>query len=221
MLLEVSPTRMELLKLKKRHATAIRGHKLLKDKLDEFVRILIDMVGKTGELQHRVETNTTRAMRYFTIAEAAAGRGTILNSLIISEQTVDINIEFSQIFNIRVPRFDVSLETGEQGYAFFQTSPWMDAGTAVMNDAVKDIIELAAMEKAIRMIADEIQKTRRRVNALEYILIPNIEDTIRFITMKLEENDRNRKTQLMRIKDVVRAPMAQSSAHPGVPRLPR
>ncbi len=221
MRLDVSPTRMELLRLKKRRAIAVRGHKLLKDKLDEFVRQLLALVKEVAGMRKNIDSMLRESREYLSLAGAATFPESVTAALSASEKTKFITVTMKQILNIRVPEYAVNEAAGAgRGYGFAQTSVGIDTSLEKFEDASREIIRLAEKEKAIQMIAEEIQKTRRRVNALEYILIPNLEETIQFISMKLEEHERNTKTQLMRIKDVVRAPKAQTSAYPGRGKFP-
>ena len=220
MLLDVSPTRMELLRLRKRHAIAIRGHKLLKDKLDEFIRIMLARVKQIGELKQSLDRKLEEANRYMTLASHATFPEAVTGALLTTDRKLGVGVTYRQILNISVPEFSVNLGERSRSYGFVQTSVGVDHALVVFDYALKDLIALAQREKTIQIIADEIRKTRRRVNALEYILIPNIEETIQFISMKLNEQERNRQTQLMRIKEVIRAPAAPTSAYPGVGRYP-
>jgi V/A-type H+-transporting ATPase subunit D len=142
------------------------------------------------------------------------------SALITTGRKISVEVQYRQLLNIKVPEFSADREESVRSYGFAQTSIGLDHGLAILDEVLKDLIKLSQQEKTIQMIADEIQKTRRRVNALEYLLIPNIEETIKYISMKLEEQERNRQTQLMRIKEVIRAPMAPTSAYPGVGKYP-
>jgi len=220
MVLDVNPTRMELLRLKKRYTIAIRGHKLLKDKLDEFIRIMLSRVKEVEELKNSIDKKLEDVNRYMTLASHATFPEAIAGALLFTDRKADIQVTYRQLLNLKVPEFSIDLGEPVRGYGFAQTSVGLDHALIIFDHMLKDLITLSQQEKTIQMIADEIQKTRRRVNALEYILIPNIEETIKFITMKLDEQERNRQTQLMRIKEMIRAPMAPTSAYPGVGKYP-
>jgi V/A-type H+-transporting ATPase subunit D len=220
MKLDVSPTRMELLKLRKKLSIAQRGHKLLKDKLDEFVRQLLILVKELGELRAIIDEKYALANRYFNVANASTFPEATIAALSSSNMKLSLETSFQQLLNIKVPRFNMISQDYDRSYAFVQTSIGLDMALDIFSEVMKSLIVLAEKEKAVQMIADEIQKTRRRVNALEYILIPNIEETIKYITMKLDENERNNQTQLMRVKDIVRAPKSQSSAYAGSAKYP-
>lgn len=220
MILDVSPTRMELLKLKKKRSIAKRGHKLLKDKLDEFVRHLLSLVKEIAELRNIIHSEYSRANGYFSMANSSNFPEATTAALSASSMSLTIDTSYKQLLNIRVPRYSVKSDEYSRSYGFIHTSIGLDFALEIFSQLMRYLIALAEKEKAVQMIAEEIQKTRRRVNALEYILIPNIEETIKYITMKLDENERNNQTQLMRVKDVVRAPKSQSSAYPGAGKYP-
>ncbi|MCP4129493.1 MAG: V-type ATP synthase subunit D [bacterium] len=215
MILDVSPTRMELLKLRKKHAIAKRGHKLLKDKLDEFIRHMLALVKELSDLRNLIDDKFALANKYMNIAGYSSFHEAITGALMASERTLTVETSYKRLLNLRIPQFSIEMEGSMKSYGFAQTSLGLDYALDLFDEVTKDIIKLSEKEKAVQMIADEIQKTRRRVNALEYILIPNVEETIKYIKMKLDEHERNTQTQLMRVKDVVRAPKAQTSAYPG------
>lgn len=219
MKLDVSPTRMELLKLKKKLLIARRGHKLLKDKLDELIRIIMGLLREIGELRSKSGKLFFEANLVY---EGAAGISFPLaadSSMRSFEGEVSVPCHLKQMLNLKVPDTAGFERTeSELSYGFSHTTSLLDHSVKLHGELLNILVILSAGERQIEMIAAEIEKTRRRVNALEYILIPGIEDTIRYISMKLEENERSSQIQLMRIKDVVRAPVAHSSAYPGVSR---
>ncbi len=205
MILDISPTRMELLKLKKKLVIATKGHKLLKDKLDEFIRHLMRLIDEVAELRETVDKKFFQAKKYMVFANHSTFPEAAKSSLAASENKLNVKVEYRQLLNLKVPEFHIiEEEKKKRSYGFAQTSIALDLAIDLFNEISADMIRLAGKEKTIQMIADEIEKTRRRVNALEYILIPNVEDTIKYITMKLEEQERSSLTQLMRIKDTVR-----------------
>jgi V/A-type H+-transporting ATPase subunit D len=215
MLTDVSPTRMELLKLRKKLVIAKRGHKLLKDKLDELVRIMIALVNEGGGLRERSDMELLQSMRLMNFAGAASFPESVAAALHEADKPLEIEIVMAPLLNLRIPRFEFKEEPETQiisGAA--QTSAALDESAEVFSSALKMLLELAAKEKEIRMVADEMEKTRRRVNALEYILIPGITEKIKFISMKIEETERNTMVRLMRIKDIVRAPRSHASRIP-------
>lgn len=220
MILDISPTRMELMRLKKRLSIAIRGHKLLKNKLDELIRIMLTLVKDALQLRKKTDDKFAEANRYMAVAGSSTSPKTLNAALMVSERRMKIDLKYRQIFNIKVPEFSVRSTKGLSSYGFAQTSVGLDFALEIFDKTVKQLIELSEKEKKIQLIGDEIQKTRRRVNALEYILIPNIKETLKYIRMKLEERERDNQTQLMRVKDVVRAPLAPTSAYPGILKSP-
>ncbi|MBN1533027.1 MAG: V-type ATP synthase subunit D [Spirochaetes bacterium] len=215
MILDVSPTRMELQRLKKRLLMARRGHKLLKDKLDELVRQLLALVREVSGLRQRVNAALREAGDYMVLAEDAYFPEALQLALEPQGRALEVDIAVTMLLNIGIPEFVPRPAAAWGRGGFVRTSPALDRSLELYGSVLADLAALSHKEKGIFMIADEIQRTRRRVNALEYILIPNIGDTIRYISMKLDELERNSKAQLMRIKDVVRAPKAPSSAYPG------
>ncbi|TFH38114.1 MAG: V-type ATP synthase subunit D [Chrysiogenales bacterium] len=221
MVLDVSPTRMELLRLKKRLAIAIRGHKLLKDKLDELIRNLLALIREASDLAGEIDRRIRGTRRDLAVARHSFFPEALSAALAAPGRPLSISIGKRQVLNVTVPLFSLS-DGGPAArtHGFAQTSPGVDAALEEYRSMLEGILALAQKEKGIYLIAREIMTTRRRVNALEYILIPNVRDTIRYITMKLDEIERNTKAQLMRIKDVVRAPKAPSSAYPGTSKHP-
>lgn len=216
MLTDVSPTRMELLKLKRKLGIARRGHKLLKDKLDELVRVMIILVKETASARDESDRLIRESRAMLDFASFSVFPGSTAASLICGDNEIAAAVTTRPLLNLRIPVFtipeDAVLKTPA---AFAQTSAASDEAAELFSIALKKLILLAAKEKEIRLIADEIEKTRRRVNALEYILIPGITETIKGISMKLEETERNTLVRLMRIKDTVRAPVSYSSGDPG------
>jgi len=220
MLTDVSPTRMELLKQKKKLVIARRGHKLLKDKLDELVRIMIILVKDVAKLRESADAEVMKSRSYLDFAGAAAFPESVVEAVSMCDSEIEIEISFRPLLNLRIPEFFIREKPPLPVYGASQTASALDESFEIFSAALELFITLASKEKEIRMVAEEIEKTRRRVNALEYILIPDITETIKFITMKIEETERNTLVRLMRIKDVVRAPMSHSAAYPGAPGVP-
>lgn len=204
--LNVSPTRMELTKIKKRLMVAVKGHKLLKDKRDELMRQFLDMVRETKELRRRVEDAIMEANRGFALASALMQEEALVSALMLPKQSAALDIASKNVMGVDVPVFSIQKKAQKgdalsYGYAF--TSGELDSSILALSDILPDLLRLAQQEKTVRMLAAEIEKTRRRVNALEYIMIPNYQDTIRYITMKLDENERSNLTRLMKVKDMM------------------
>ncbi len=206
-ILNVNPTRMEMSRLKKRLAVARRGHKLLKDKRDELMKIFLDVVKQNKELREQVETLLTESYQSFLVARAVMSSEVMYGALMFPKQSVELSVDTANLMSVSVPKFRYT-ETGVQGgdmypYGFATTSGDLDNSMQILSQALPLMLELAESEKTAQLLAQEIEKTRRRVNALEYVLIPQLTETIRYITMKLEENERGNITRLMKVKDMM------------------
>ncbi|ADV80804.1 MAG: V-type ATP synthase subunit D [Thermoanaerobacter thermocopriae] len=204
-MIHVNPTRMELTSLKKRLVTAKRGHKLLKDKQDELVKKFLDMVKQNRALREEVEAELIGAFKSFTMARSQMSANVVEESLMIPSAKVSINVKKENIMSVNVPKLEILQEESKNlyPYGFANTSAEMDAAIRTLATMLPKMLKLAELEKACQLMADEIEKTRRRVNALEYVLIPQLENTIKYITMKLDENERSSRTRLMKIKEMV------------------
>jgi len=203
MAIKISATRMMLLRLKKRLVLAKRGHKLLKDKQDELVRQFLIFIRDAGRVRKEVEARLERA--YATAKTARMEMPGDVHETAVSAPLIDINLEEKQrrIMNILVPEFSPFLTGERQSFGFLQTSASLDRTADVMADAFENIVNLAALERAVMLLAVEIESVRRRVNALEYVLIPEISAGVREITMKLSEMERSTVTRLMRVKQML------------------
>lgn len=206
--LNVNPTRMELTKLKARLKTSVRGHKLLKDKQDELMRQFIGMIQKNKELRERVEYELTDAFSDVLLARAISPTEMIDEALSIPKRTVELEITTKNLMSVNVPQMkfhfsNVQDEDDIYPYGFYNTTSQLDDSILKLNAVLSGLLELAEIEKACQLMADEIESTRRRVNALEYMTIPQLEETIDYIKMKLEENERSSLTRLMKVKDII------------------
>lgn len=205
--LNVNPTRMELKRLKTRLTTARRGHKLLKDKRDELMKQFLDIVRRNQELRERVEASLTRAQKSFAVASAIMSPEMLEQSLLFPKQSVSLSMSFQNIMSVEVPRYEFQLKNDDPSeiypYSYAMTSGELDDALSGLADVMQDLLELAQMEKSAQLLAQEIEKTRRRVNALEYVMIPQLDETIRYITMKLDENERGNLSRLMKVKDMM------------------
>ena len=204
--LNVNPTRMELSRLKKRLNVAVRGHKLLKDKRDEMMRRFIDLIRRNKDLREKVEEELTQALGDFVLARAVMSTKTLEQAIMVPTRRVELSLNKRNVMSVDVPviDFDVKNETSsDYPYGFAATSAELDDAIITLGKVLPRLLELAEVEKAAQMLADEIEKTRRRVNALEYVMIPQLEETIGYITMKLDENDRSSRTRLMKVKDML------------------
>lgn len=206
-LLTVNPTRMELTKLKRRLVTSRRGHKLLKDKRDELMRQFLELVRRNKELREQVEAMILASHSNFQIAAAVSSPENMREALMYPKQSVELNLKYKNIMSVNVPKFSFQMASDDPtnvypyGYAF--TSGELDASIESLAKALPLMLELAEMEKGAQMLAQEIEKTRRRVNALEHVMIPQLEITIKSIRMKLDENERGNLTRLMKVKDMM------------------
>ena len=213
--LNVNPTRRELTRLKKSLATAQRGHKLLKDKRDEMMRQFLDIVRENKVLRERVEEKLSEANKYMAVAGSVMKKEVLMSALLMPKQGVELEVETKNIMSVDIPSFKTKTKSQNTsdifsyGYAF--TGYDLDKSVSLLSDVLPDMLKLAESEKAAQLLAGEIEKTRRRVNALEYVMIPNYQDTIKYITMKLDENERSNTTRLMKIKDMMVAERLEGS----------
>lgn len=208
MKMNINPTRMELQRLKKRITVARRGHKLLKDKQDELIKRFVDLVKKNKKLREKVEEELSEAFGNFVLARAVMSREIVEESLMYPVDKVDIDIESQNIMSVKVPRIKIDKEESKSKeksypYGFASTSGELDNAISILAGILPDLLELAEIEKTCQLLADEIEKTRRRVNALEHIMIPELERNIKYITMKLSEAERATITRLMKVKEMV------------------
>ncbi|MGT2683111.1 V-type ATP synthase subunit D [Streptococcus porci] len=202
--LNVKPTRMELSRLKKRLKTSTRGHKLLKDKQDELMRRFIDLIKQNNSLRQSVEERLTKAMQAFVLAKSTLSEAFIEESFALPTQAVNLQIEQQNIMSVNVPQLHVHLpeKMSEFQYGFLNSNSEMDDAIDTFQAISQDLLELTEIEKTCQLLADEIEKTRRRVNALEHMIIPQLEETISYIQMKLEENERSNIIRMMKVKDL-------------------
>lgn len=205
----INPTRQELTRLKNRLRTSVRGHKLLKDKRDELMKQFLDTVRELRALRAQVEEELMRVHSSFTVASALMSAQAMEQALMYPKQSVELTMSFQNIMSVNVPVYHYQTRTEDTGdifpYGFAATSGELDGAVAALGEVFQDMLKLAQTEKAAQLMAEEIEKTRRRVNALEYVVIPNTQDSIRYITMKLDENDRATTTRLMKVKDMLLA----------------
>ncbi|HHT15331.1 MAG: V-type ATP synthase subunit D [Christensenellales bacterium] len=204
--LRVNPTRMELTRIKRRLVTAKRGHKLLKDKRDALVRRFIALVRENAALRRRVEESLPQALRRFALASAVMEGTALEGALLYPARKAEVFIGTKNILSVRVPTVSLNEEgLGDtvRPYGYAETSVELDEAISTMADLLPDLLKLAEVEKSCNLLADEIEKTRRRVNALEYVMIPQFEETIRVISMKLDENERSSVVRLMKVKEMI------------------
>jgi V/A-type H+-transporting ATPase subunit D len=205
MILDVNPTRMELLRLKKRIILARRGHKLLKDKQDELVRNFLEIIEDTKKLRIQADNEIQSVFQSYSIAEGVVGGAGIENLFSIPGAQTEVKLKTRSIMNLKAPVFEVDITGNPYDYGDATSSVLVDRSVKMYGELLKTLLKLAELEKTSILLAEEIEKTRRRVNALEYILIPNMEETIKYITMKLSEMERSNLTRVMKVKEMIEA----------------
>ena len=203
----ITPTRMMLKQLKGRLKTARRGHKLMKDKRDELMRRFMDIVRLNKELRERVEQGLTASFASLQVASAIMSPEVLEQALLYPRQSVELGVEFKNIMSVNVPEYSFRTKNNDPSeiypYGFAQASGELDDALEQRAKVFEDMLQLAQVEKTMQLLAEEIEKTRRRVNALEYVMIPELEENIRYITMKLEENENATKVRLLKVKEMV------------------
>lgn len=206
--IRVNPTRMEFNRLKGRLKMAQRGHKLLKDKRDELMRVFLELIRENKDLRTRVEAELSRSFANFLLASAVMSGETLEEAIMYPKAAVTLEMEKKNVMSVNVPKITMIKGEEQSGdvypYGYANTSGELDSSIATLAEVLPSLIRLAELEKAVYLLADEIDKTRRRVNALEHVLVPQLKETIKYISMKLDENERGALTRLMKIKDIVR-----------------
>ena len=203
--LNVNPTRMELKKLKARLKTATRGHKLLKDKSDEMIRRFSVLIKLNKKLRDEVDSELASVLKEFAFAKGHMSESAIENAFMMPTAQLDISCQTKSIMNVIVPSITVSqsLSGGIYPYAFSEVTSEAEYSVKKISQVIEKLVSLAEVEKQTAMLADEIEKNKRRVNALEYVMIPQLEETIHYITSKLDENERASITRLMKVKSMI------------------
>lgn len=205
--MNVNPTRMELTNLKRKLVTARRGHKLLKDKRDELMRQFLILVKENKALRIKVEAAIKQANVHMALARSSMDDKSLSVALMMPSQRMSVEIKEKNVMSVIVPEYETKLKCAKDGeiysYGYAFTSCDLDDAVKALADVMPDMIKLAQTEKQCQLMASEIEKTRRRVNALEHVMIPQYEDTIRFIEMKLDENERATTMRLMKVKDMM------------------
>lgn len=204
---QVNPTRMELTRLKKKLVTAVRGHKLLKDKRDELMRQFLDKVRENKALREEVETALVSANQNFMLARAGMPDEMLNTALLAPKQELTISAGTQNVMSVEIPDFDFKTRTPDQNdmysYSFAFTTGDLDDAILSLSEVFPKMLKLAEVEKSCQLMAAEIEKTRRRVNALEHVMIPELQTNIKYITMKLDENERSTQIRLMKVKDMM------------------
>lgn len=200
---------MMLTTLKKKLATATRGHKLMKDKRDELMKGFLELARENKELRGRVEAALAEVYESFSVASAVMSHEVLEEALMFPKQGVELSVGGKNVMSVDVPVFDFKTTADDQTdifpYGYAGTSGELDSAIRSMAEVFPIMLELAAKEKEAAMLAAELERTRRRVNALEYVKIPQLQMTIRYIVMKLDENERGNQTRLMKVKDMILA----------------
>ena len=204
---QVNPTRMELTRLKKKLVTATKGHKLLKDKRDELMRQFLDLVRENMALRQKVEAGILSANKNFVIAKAGMSEQILNTALMSPKQEVYLEATKKNVMSVDIPVFKTRTRTADANdiysYGFAFTSGDLDDAVKSLADILPDMLRLAEVEKSCQLMAAETEKTRRRVNALEHVIIPETQENIKYITMKLDENERSTQIRLMKVKDMM------------------
>lgn len=208
-ILNVNPTRMELTRIKRKLQTARRGHKLLKDKRDELMRQFLELVRENKQLRIKVEQGIADANRHMAVARSVMSDEALNVALMLPMQSMSVELHEKNTMSVKIPQYEPQFKTADEGdiysYGFGMTSCDLDDAVKSLSDIMPDMLKLAELEKTCQLMACEIEKTRRRVNALEHVMIPQYEQTIKYITMKLDENERSTTTRLMKVKDMMLA----------------
>lgn len=207
-ILNVNPTRMELTKLKARLATATRGHKLLKDKQDELMRRFIEMIRRNKTLRENVEKELIEVFKEFLVSSAIMSPEFLEEAVALPKEEITVDIRKKNVMSVNVPVMNFVRKLAEDPgsiypYGYAQTSSELDDAISRLYAIMPQLLDLAEVEKSCQLMADEIERTRRRVNALEYRTIPELQETIKFIRMKLDENERGTITRLMKVKELI------------------
>ena len=205
--MNVNPTRMELTNLKRKLVTARRGHKLLKDKRDELMRRFLELVRENKALRLEVEAGIRQANTHMALARSVMSDEALSVALMMPAQKMELDVTEKNIMSVIVPQFRAEVKAAKDGeiysYGYAFTSCDLDDAVLALSEIMPELLRLAEIEKTCQLLAAEIEKTRRRVNALEHVMIPQYEDTIKYITMKLDENERSSTTRLMKRKDMM------------------
>lgn len=205
MILAVNPNRMELLRLKKRLELARRGYKLLKDKRDALIQKFINLVQENKKTREEFDKKLRKCLNDFLIATLSMGDNEINSVFLFPQRETKVKTIYQNLMSVKVPKYEIISEGNLYTYGMIQTSPEIDNALKKYQEILPLMVKMAELDKTIVLLTEEIEKTRRRVNALEYVMIPNLEDTIKFITMKLDEMARSSNSSLMRIKELIRA----------------
>jgi len=198
--LAVNPTRMELLRLRKRLVVAQRGHKLLKDKLDGLMQEFLEIAKEYKRFRLAVDDELPYVLKLFVLAEMTSSRRITENALESTKQELHLTVTPRRLMSVVIPKIEATFGTGGGMYSFIHTSPELDQAIDSLKKFLPKLIRMAELEEAVRRLSIEIEKTRRRVNALEHTFIPRMKETIKYIMSKLDEMERSNTSRLMKIK---------------------
>lgn len=201
----ITPTRMELNRIRKKLATAVRGHKLLKDKRDELMRQFLEMIYECESLRKKIEEALDLSRRSFIAARAEMSDEAVNSALAAPRHEMELEAEIKNVMSVSIPHINLKSYNDIPSYGYAFTSAMLDKASDEMRGIIPDMLRLAQMEHSCRLMADEIEKTRRRVNALEHVTIPEAQENIRYITMKLSENERANQVRLIKVQDMMLA----------------
>ena len=203
--MNVNPTRMEMKRLQGRLKTAVRGHKLLKDKTDEMIRRFITLAEENKKLRIACERELSTALAAFSSARVTCDERVVQEAILMPTRTVTLNCGKRKVMGIDVPAIEIAGENDGDlyPYSFLTVTEQLDDSVRGLNAVLINLIKLAETEKTCNMLADEIEKNKRRVNALENIMIPQLTETIKYIKMKLDESERAATVRLMKVKDIL------------------
>jgi len=205
MLLKVNPNRMELIRLKKRLVVAKRGYKLLKDKRDALIQVFVRLAKESNMVREELEENLLKCYAIFSNTSSLMSKLALEETLMLPKAKGGTEVSFKNIMSVNVPQYKLKCEGGYYSYGLIDTTAELDSALKKYHETLPLMLRVAELDKSITLLANEIEKTRRRVNALEYVIIPDLEETIKFITMKLDEMARSNTSAIMRIKEIIRA----------------
>lgn len=203
MKIRVNPTRMELLKLKRKLKVAYRGHKLLKEKRDGLMKQFMDTIKQAKELRQNINTQLAEGFKTFLYVSANMNIKAVKQALSIPTMKTNLNVRTKNIMGVNVPNFEYKESGDPLCYSLATTSSYLDTSLKKFSSTLENLVKLAEIEHSAKLLAEEIEKTRRRVNALEYVLIPDMENTIKYIQSKLDERERDALISLMKVKDII------------------
>ena len=205
MLLKVNPNRMELIRLKKRLIVAKRGYKLLKDKRDALIQVFVRLAKESNVLREELEEKLLKCYAIFSNTSSLMSKLALEETLMFPKAKGKAEVSFKNVMSVNVPQYKLKCEGRYYSYGLVDTTAELDSALKKYHEILPLMLRVAELDKSITLLANEIEKTRRRVNALEYVIIPDLEETIKFITMKLDEMARSNTSAIMRIKEIIRA----------------